>query len=1143
MKTKAGLTLVVIVAMATVASAAKLVVLATNSGNGTVTGSQPPVSPVGAKGFLIGIDNTTDPLAPLAFQNITFSGPNLVQRLAPNSFAGGDLDSPNVQTRSEAGTANGPDPVAGSTFARNDSWWWNQAQDGLTLGPVATGIQGGLPGGPMTMTGSYNLSGNVPPGQWRLAYVLATGDINVSGLLASGAVGFDALGRPPGTPPLGIILDFDLGTFVQGPPQWLQPAGGVFSNGANWTGGTSPTATESALFDLSATYTVTFNSAQTNDRLDIRQGSVAFDLGGFTYQLTSAGQDSVNVANPAGGIATLSLLNGTVLGVNSTIGSGPGSNGEVTVGAGATWTNSGNVKVGGGTGLVTVNPGGAANVGGVLTVTTGGTITLAGGTLHAPTFNVAGGTFNRNSGSLQLAGGTLSVTAGGQVNGAFDVENGDSVSVDGPGSDWQSLAAVRVGGVGVGDVSVSAGASVTNTATRIGFATGSQGIVAISGAGSTWESSDGMEVGSEIGKGTLTASAGGKVLTTSVSIGELAGAIGTMSVTGSGSSATLSDKLEVGVIGAGTLEVLTGGAVTAAAAVIARDPGSSGMATVSGASVLNVAGDLSVGKGGTASLQIIGGGHVTNTAGRVGFSPGSQGMVTVTGIGSLWKSTNGIELGSEFGTGQLVVTGGGHVESTTGTIGELVGAHGTATVSGAGSTVSLSDKLELGVLGFGELHVSSGGVVSAPSAEFARSGSSTGTAEVTGAGATLSTTGAMYVGGTAFANGGTATLSVVAGGSVAVGTQLKVWQSGSITVNGGTLTYSALEMAGGVLTQATIDSTGRTATGFGALSGNVAGSGTITASGGTLTLGNPGSATGVNLTGTLNVGNNAHAVLLDADRAVLGSATTLAQGAEVTASNGLTLGAGKTLTGTGNATIHGPFSNGGTVNGPVAIGSQLTFAGDVDWTGSFTGNLQFAGQLIPGTSLSPLLISGNASFASTATLRLPVSGAIVVPPGSMIVAGNVALGGTLDVDLISGIHPALGSTFTVMTFGSRTGDFASYADTLLGGHLEFRPQFTPNSLILKARPVQDGDINLDGTVNIFDINAVSSNWNTAGPQGDANGDGSVNIFDINTISSNWDATDDGGALAVPEPATLTLLLAGLIGVTIGNRCRFGRGTE
>jgi hypothetical protein len=74
-----------------------------------------------------------------------------------------------------------------------------------------------------------------------------------------------------------------------------------------------------------------------------------------------------------------------------------------------------------------------------------------------------------------------------------------------------------------------------------------------------------------------------------------------------------------------------------------------------------------------------------------------------------------------------------------------------------------------------------------------------------------------------------------------------------------------------------------------------------------------------------------------------------------------------------------------------------------------------------------------------------------------------------------------------------------------------------------------GDVNFDGVVDIFDINFVSSNWNTAGPDGDANGDKVVDIFDINLISSHWNQMAAGSATgtAVPEPASWLLMsLAG-----------------
>ena len=81
-----------------------------------------------------------------------------------------------------------------------------------------------------------------------------------------------------------------------------------------------------------------------------------------------------------------------------------------------------------------------------------------------------------------------------------------------------------------------------------------------------------------------------------------------------------------------------------------------------------------------------------------------------------------------------------------------------------------------------------------------------------------------------------------------------------------------------------------------------------------------------------------------------------------------------------------------------------------------------------------------------------------------------------------------------------------------------------------------GDANQDGTVNGADLTTVLSNYNktdTIGPDGwamgDCNGDGTVNGADLTTVLSNYNQHVSIGA-AVPEPSTLLLAAAGLVGL-------------
>ncbi len=90
-------------------------------------------------------------------------------------------------------------------------------------------------------------------------------------------------------------------------------------------------------------------------------------------------------------------------------------------------------------------------------------------------------------------------------------------------------------------------------------------------------------------------------------------------------------------------------------------------------------------------------------------------------------------------------------------------------------------------------------------------------------------------------------------------------------------------------------------------------------------------------------------------------------------------------------------------------------------------------------------------------------------------------------------------------------------------------QFGNGGRIFRVNVVHDipnmPDINMDGYVDIFDVNFVSTTWGNKGNAGtvtgDVNKDGVVNIFDINEISAHW---APNGATAVPEPSTLVICL-------------------
>jgi cellulase (glycosyl hydrolase family 5)/dockerin type I repeat protein len=78
-------------------------------------------------------------------------------------------------------------------------------------------------------------------------------------------------------------------------------------------------------------------------------------------------------------------------------------------------------------------------------------------------------------------------------------------------------------------------------------------------------------------------------------------------------------------------------------------------------------------------------------------------------------------------------------------------------------------------------------------------------------------------------------------------------------------------------------------------------------------------------------------------------------------------------------------------------------------------------------------------------------------------------------------------------------------------------------VIIRARATTIvGDLNNDGTVNIYDLSILLSDWGTTNATADLNNDGTVNIYDLSILLSNWGQTaptPTPSPSPTPSPAT------------------------
>jgi hypothetical protein len=208
--------------------------------------------------------------------------------------------------------------------------------------------------------------------------------------------------------------------------------------------------------------------------------------------------------------------------------------------------------------------------------------------------------------------------------------------------------------------------------------------------------------------------------------------------------------------------------------------------------------------------------------------------------------------------------------------------------------------------------------------------------------------------------------------------------------------------------------------------------------------------------------------------------------------------------------------------------------------------------LTVGAGVTLNYIRGNALSISHSTLSINTNG---TSSGTSVVTSLTIIGtGSMDLhdnDLVIdyGASTPLDSVRTMIGIGSLTSSQAAasttpktalgYLDNTAGQFTTFSGQSVDNTSVL-IKYTYAGDANLDGQVDVTDLGALATNWQTSNvwTGGDFNYDGFVDVSDLGILASNWQAGvgDPLGpsfaeamtavGLAVPEPGAVALLVGG-----------------
>jgi T5SS/PEP-CTERM-associated repeat protein len=318
------------------------------------------------------------------------------------------------------------------------------------------------------------------------------------------------------------------------------------------------------------------------------------------------------------------------------------------------------------------------------------------------------------AGSFEVNGG--SDAAVGQIWIANNVGSTGRITVRNPGSSLTSMYDIRVGQSGVGELEIVDGGEVLTEQVYVhSDVVGSPSRLTVSGAGTKLTATYGLFLG--YGRHAIVTTSDGALIEASraeiglyeTSVDSLAEATVT-----TGGKWILSDRLEVGVSGRGTLTVSDGGEVEAKTAVLNRYLSYPVPLTLAGGTLR--ADDLYFPNDGVDGIgSIFAKGVVSDLELRFDATHGLTQVLPLPGAPDVDLTLDHSQpavLGVGYGAlGTLTIADGRQITSTAGILGHSYNSFGQAFVQGAGSGWYIDGDLLVGRQGAGELTIGTGAEV------------------------------------------------------------------------------------------------------------------------------------------------------------------------------------------------------------------------------------------------------------------------------------------------------------------------------------------------------------------------------------------------------------------------------------------------